>query len=177
MYTSSWHSSKSRLYIAVVGMGGGTFAFFGLSTAFYRQFRDGEMSSADVLIAICGILLMLWGIFFAFRPMILQTIRCCFTIELSDTRVIGTTIFNKRQSLEYDAIEKIIGIKRYSFLRANILLVDRDGKELEIHQNIDNLGQCIEDIRRRCTNLKEVDYKGLDRDPRVWHAANKHAML
>ena len=177
MYTSGWHSSKSRFYIACIGIAGGIFGLVVLSIAFYRQYAADTMSNFDVFCAVCGIGLMIWGIFFAFRPMILQTLHCCFTIEIGATRIVGITIFNKHIDLNYDAIEKIIAFERFSFLRANILLLDRDGHELEIHHNIDHLGLCVEEIRKRCPNLKIVDYKGMDKIPAIWSAGNKHAML
>lgn len=177
MYSSGWHSSRSRLYIGVGGAGLGSFGFVVLALVFQDKYATNQLTTFDSIGLILGMCLMGWFVLFASRPIVLQTIRCCFSVELTDTRVIGQTIFGKRITLDYANIEKIIAITRYSFLRANILLVAEDGHELEIHHNIDYLGDCIEDIRKRCPNLKMVDFKGLDNDPHIWSAGNKHAML
>lgn len=111
------------------------------------------------------------------RPMILQAYSCCFTVELFPNYLVGCTIFGKKRLVVYGNIEKIVTVKRYWFLRANILLVGSDGAELEIHHNIDYLGKCVEEIRQRSPNIKEVAYNGMDRIPEVWAAGDKHCML
>lgn len=161
--------------MAIIGIGISTFADFYIIRDLAH--RHNQLSALEIAVAAILIAFGVTGPFIFFRPIILQLLDACFTVQMRSDHLIGLTIFGKPRTILFTRIERIITVKRYWFLRANILLIGSDGIELEIHHNIDYLGKCIEEIRHRSPNLKEVVLNGMDRIPEIWAAGNKHCML
>lgn len=113
---------------------------------------------------------------FHFIPMIREFWQSHFFVELTETSVIGRNLWKQSTELRFEEIVRIQPephVKRFRGIPWGLDFTTADGRRIRLHPNVERFGECVEEIRSRCKNLVEVDYGGLDKNPKIWTEENK----
>jgi hypothetical protein len=90
-----------------------------------------------------------------------------FTVEIYADRIIGYNMWKKATTI---LPEDIVSIKRQRGGWYNMIIRTNKNEKLIIPEGMDYYGKCVEAIREKAVNVKEVDYGGTDKRERVWNS-------
>ena len=102
--------------------------------------------------------------------------RSHYWITLSNYEVVGKNLWQQSTRVPLANINHIRPEPRALFrwnVPTGIDIISEDGTIIRVHPHIERFGECVQEIQKRCPNLVEVDYGGLDKKPAIWDAADK----
>lgn len=131
----------------------------------YLSSRYNELNSSKgyilFYVSIVGLVLSLYS----FIRFALAFWKSAYFVDLTEDSVIGYNLWKQPKEILYNDIVSIKKDKRSN----SILVISNNRVIMDINPNIDYFGKCVEAIRERAINVKEVDYGGLDKDQTIWN--------
>ena len=135
--------------------------------------RWAEAFPAFVFVAsACTIYLVPFSLF----PVLRELWRSHYWIHLEEERVVARNLWKHATEIRYEDIVRIKREPHVPYLwavTAGLDFLTADGRRIRLHRHIERFGECVQEIQKRCPNLVEVDYGGLDKKPAIWDATNK----
>ncbi|MCB1324722.1 MAG: hypothetical protein H7A21_19005 [Spirochaetales bacterium] len=113
---------------------------------------------------------------FSVGPLLRELWRSHYWIDLEEDRVVARNLWKHVTEIRYEDIVRIKREPHVPYLwavTAGLDFLTADGRRIRLHRNIERFGECVQEIQKRCPNLIEVDYGGLDKKPAIWDATNK----
>lgn len=137
-----------------------------------KDIHSDSINFTEYALGLFLFVFMGFFIYVGLIPMAVEFWKSSFTVKLSKNQVFGYNLWKQEKQMKFD---EIVSIKKRKFrnLQGNMVITAKDGRELWIHPNINLLGECIETIRERAANLKDIDYGGWDQDEIIWKGRNK----
>ncbi len=120
--------------------------------------------------------LFLWLIPLHFIPMVREFWLSHFSVELTENSVIGRNLWKQPTEIRFGDIVRIQPephAKHFRGIPWGLDFTTADGRRIRLHPNVERYDECVEEIRARCRNLGEVNYGGLDKNPKIWTDENK----
>ena len=124
----------------------------------------------------CSAVCTLFLLPFSTLPMLRELWRSHYWIDLEEDRVVAHNLWKHVTEIRYQDIVRIKREPHVPYLwvvTAGLDFLTADGRRIRLHRNIERFGECVHEIQKRCPNLVEVDYGGLDKKPAIWDATNK----
>lgn len=155
--------SYAQIIPAVLFIPAGIAVLIIMAISIPKLYEENKMTISQWSGAFMVFIGTLWSLY-SFIQWAIGFWTSCYFIDLTEVSVIGYNLWKKPKEILY---EDIIAIKKYK--RSNSMLIITDNKIMRINANIDYFGKCVEAIRERSVNVREVDYDGLDKDPSIWN--------
>jgi|GEM_PF-1927017 len=138
-----------------------------------KIFLDNKSKYIDQIFwVIFGEVLCIYMIIHSIYFLVIHT-KGVFHAEITDVKIIGYSLNNKKIEISYDEIIKIQKNKISSYIERgfkSLHLVLKNRKKVLLWGGMNRFGDLIEEITKRSPNLISVDYGGLDKIPEIWNS-------